>query len=78
MRTTSTRQENESKAQVEAILEAIAMKHLGVPTLKTRSMDSLDFHQVSVWELREALHKALMLGTQIGAGLAFEKAKGRV
>ena len=41
-----------------AILEAIAQQHLHVPTLETQSADSLDFHNVAVWNLKAALQAA--------------------
>ena len=42
--------------------EQIARKHLCIPTLETRNSDSLDFHEVSVWSLKEALQAAFALG----------------
>ncbi len=43
-------------------LERIAAKHLGVKTLKTRNRDSLDFYDLSVWRIKEALEKAYEAG----------------
>lgn len=43
-------------------IEKIAKKTLGLETLETRNSDSLDFHDVSVWSLREALSLAYMAG----------------
>ena len=43
-------------------LEKIAKEHLGIETLKTQMSDSLDFHEVSVWSLKEALVAAYELG----------------
>jgi len=37
-------------------------ERLGFPTLKTRRSDSLDFHEVAVWSLREALEQAYEAG----------------
>jgi len=34
------------------ILTDIALKKLRIPTLEQRGSDSLDFHNVSVWESR--------------------------
>ena len=45
-----------------AMFETIAREILKIETLKTRRSDSLDFHDVSVWSLREALNRAYELG----------------
>ncbi len=44
------------------ILETIAQNTLRIETLETRMSDSLDFHEVSVWELKEALAAAYEAG----------------
>ncbi|CAM4541726.1 DUF6900 domain-containing protein [Myxococcus xanthus] len=46
----------------EATLERIASEALNIETLKTRNSDSLDFHDVAVWRLREALEAAYQAG----------------
>lgn len=46
----------------EGHLLAIARKHLGLETLETRNSDGLDFHDVAVWSVREALIEAFELG----------------
>ena len=43
-------------------LEKIAAEKLGIETLETRMSDGLDFHEVAVWSLREALKAAYELG----------------
>jgi hypothetical protein len=48
--------------EIEALIAAIAREDLGVETLKTRNSDALDFHDVAVWSLREALMKAFHAG----------------
>jgi hypothetical protein len=55
----------------EPILEQIARDHLDVPTLATRRTDALDFHEVAVWQVREALAAAYR------AGVAAAKAEVR-
>ena len=45
-------------------LEAIAKEVLNVPTLETRKSDSLDFHDVAVWCLKEALEAAYQAGLE--------------
>jgi hypothetical protein len=49
---------------LDQILAAIAREHLLVPTLKTRRNDSLDFHDVAVWQLKLALEAAFNAGAQ--------------
>jgi hypothetical protein len=40
----------------------IAKKYLYIDTLETRNSDSLDFHDVSVWAVKEALQAAFNAG----------------
>ena len=47
---------------IDRVLEDIAREHLKVPTLETRRSDSLDFHDLAVWELRAALEAAYQAG----------------
>jgi hypothetical protein len=51
------------------LFEGIAQKHLGIETLAIRKMDSLDFHEVSVWSLKDALEAAYRAG--MDAGLSY-------
>lgn len=44
------------------ILAAIARTELGIDTLATRNSDRLDFHDVAVWSIREALSTAYDAG----------------
>ena len=53
-------------SQIETILTLIAQKHLGIETLETRKSDSLDFHDVAVWCLRDALEAAFNAGVEQG------------
>jgi hypothetical protein len=50
--------------RIHPILAKIAAEHLGVPTLKTRRSDSLDFHNVAVWEVKTALAAAFKAGRE--------------
>ena len=43
-------------------LEKIAEKNLGIKTLKIRNSDSLDFHEISVWDLKKSLLESYELG----------------
>ena len=51
---------------IDRVLEDIAKEHLRVPTLGTRKSDSLDFHDVAVWQLRAALDAAYQAGMVAG------------
>ena len=46
----------------DALLTRIAQEHLFIDTLETRKSDSLDFHDVSAWGVREALNAAYQAG----------------
>jgi hypothetical protein len=43
-------------------LETIARQHMSIETLEARNHDSLDFHTVSVWEVKAALAAAYEAG----------------
>jgi hypothetical protein len=53
---------NETNAAPETLLTELALKHLGIETLATRNSDSLDFHDVAVWAIRDALEAAWQAG----------------
>ena len=55
---------------LDQLLTQIAAKHLGIDTLETRNSDSLDFHDLAVWTLREALQAAYLAGVAEGAASA--------
>jgi hypothetical protein len=42
----------------------IACKYLGIPTLESRRADSLDFHDVAVWQIKAALTAAFEAGAK--------------
>ncbi len=50
--------------KVDALLTQIAQRILRIETLESRRRDSLDFHDVSVWELRDALEAAYNAGIE--------------
>ena len=50
--------------KLEQLLNQIAAEHLHIDTLATRNSDRLDFHEVSVWGLKEALQAAFTAGQQ--------------
>ena len=47
---------------LDALLTRIAQEHLFIDTLEMRNSDSLDFHDVSVWGVKEALLAAYQAG----------------
>ena len=47
-----------------ATIDKIARESLGLETLETRRSDSLDFHDMAVWSIREALEAAYNAGLQ--------------
>jgi len=46
----------------EKIINQIAAQHLNIQTLETRKRDCLDFHDVSVWGVKDALEAAYEAG----------------
>jgi hypothetical protein len=49
---------------MESIIKDIAKKELMIETLERRKMDSLDFHEVGVLEVRAALEAAYRAGQE--------------
>lgn len=47
-------------------LEAIARRTLGLETLRERKSDSLDFHDLAVWQIETALKEAYEAGRNAG------------
>jgi hypothetical protein len=63
-------------SHLEQLLTQIAQNKLGIETLETRKSDSLDFHDVAVWCLRDALEAAFNAGVEQGLKAAkSDKAK---
>jgi hypothetical protein len=46
------------------IIKKIAKEELSIETLESRNLDSLDFHDCSVWAIEKALEKAYEAGAQ--------------
>ncbi len=53
-------------SKLEQLLTQIAQSKLGIETLETRKSDGLDFHDVAVWCLRDALEAAFNAGVDQG------------
>ena len=51
-----------STKRMNTAIEKIAREILDLETLETRKMDSLDFHDIAVWEIRKALEAAYNAG----------------
>lgn len=56
----------ENQELFNKILTQIAKKNLRIETLETRNMDDLDFHDVAVWSVKEALQEAFFAGMSVG------------
>jgi hypothetical protein len=52
---------------IDQIFALIAEKHLFIETLETRNSDRLDFHDVAVWSVRDALEATFKAGVELGA-----------
>lgn len=57
------------KSTIDQIFTLIAQKHLLIETLETRNSDRLDFHDVAVWSVRQALEAAFKAGVELGASM---------
>jgi len=62
MQTTKT-----SPAKIPRYATKIAKEIFDLETLEARNMDSLDFHELSVWEIRKALEAAYNAGREAAA-----------
>ena len=56
----------EHEVAVDTELASVARRILDIPTMQTRKSDSLDFHEVSVWQLLAALRLAHRMGRKDG------------
>lgn len=56
--------------QIDTIYALIAQKHLHIDTLETRHSDRLDFHDVAVWSVRDALEAAFKAGAEFGMNVS--------
>lgn len=51
-----------SNAKMDKVVKQIAAEFLNFETLETRSSDSLDFKDVAVWSVKDALEAAYKAG----------------
>lgn len=56
--------------QIAADLAHIALVDGGISTLEARNSDSLDFHEIAVWNLKSLLEAAYRKGAQRGYAAA--------
>ena len=65
---TKQAREQKRRERAEVLAARIARDVLDIETLETRKSDRLDFHEVAVWELREALIEAYLEGRRSARG----------
>ncbi len=63
----SSTQPEGHEAPRAAAVERIAREVLQLPTLDTRDADALDFHELAVWKIRDALLAAYDAGSATSA-----------
>ncbi|MGO4917504.1 DUF6900 domain-containing protein [Pseudogemmobacter sp. W21_MBD1_M6] len=56
------RKNTDPNARRDALLLEIAQRQFRIETLETRNWDRLDFHDVAVWAIRDALEEAFEAG----------------
>ena len=56
---------------MDETLNEIAQKHLDIDTLDAQNSDSLDFHNLSVWQIKEALEEAFLAGKREGVNSGY-------
>lgn len=54
----------------QPIIDLIARENLFIETLAERKHDDLDFHEVAVWNVRQALERAYAEGLDAGRQVA--------
>ena len=54
----------DSISEIAEVVASIAEQHLGLETLDEQHSDSLDFHEVAVWDVRAALAAAYAAGAE--------------
>lgn len=58
----TSRKRRTKEPTVDELLAAIAKEELHIDTLETRNSDGLDFHNVAVWSVKDALLSAYRAG----------------
>ena len=57
-----TRRKADPAADRDALIQEIAQRRFFLDTLETRNSDRLDFHDVAVWAIHDALAEAYEAG----------------
>jgi hypothetical protein len=52
-------------SDLDELFTQIARQYLSIKTLKERGFDHLDFHEVSVWDVKSALQAAYDAGLNV-------------
>ena len=55
-----------NRKKLNQLMTQIAQQHLRLETLETRHSDSLDFHDLAVWQIESALRAAFEAGREDG------------
>lgn len=58
----TTTTESDCVQAINDLVTQIAKTHLNIDTLEIRKLDRLDFHNVAVWQIQEALFAAFDAG----------------
>jgi len=66
------RKQPDPLAQRDCLILEIAQRHFSIEILETRNRDRLDFHDVAVWAIRDALEEAFEAGRSAGAAATTE------
>ncbi|MET4127979.1 hypothetical protein [Roseovarius sp. MBR-6] len=61
------RHKTDPAAARDALILEIAQRRFFLETIETRNSDRLDFHDVAVWAIRDALVEAYDAGRRAGA-----------
>jgi hypothetical protein len=69
------RRKTDATAPRAALILEIARRRFFLETLETRNSDSLDFHDVAIWAIRDALTEAFEAGRRAGAGAPTDSAR---
>lgn len=56
---------------MDETLNEIAKKCLDIDTLEGQNSDALDFHDLSVWQIKEALEEAFLAGKREGVNTGY-------
>ena len=61
----ATTRKTRTEERRDAAIAEIAQRVLGIHTIETRNSDALDFHDLAIWRIREALADAYAAGQRV-------------